>query len=93
MVKNGVGKRAVELLDETRNCAFSSFVALAEVLGVDLNDEMKSMSIGFAGGISGSGHICGALWGSVAITSLYTMKKLGSRDNIEDPLKRLCQFT
>ncbi len=80
--------RAVQLLNETRNCAYSSFVALAEALGIELDEKSKNMAIGFAGGISGSGHICGALWGSIAITSLYTMERLGDRSNIQNPLER-----
>ena len=81
-------RKAIKLLNETRNCAYSSFVALAEALSIELNESMKSMAIGFAGGISGSGHICGALWGSIAVASLYTMRELGDRSEIENPLEK-----
>lgn len=81
-------RRSIELLNETRNCAYSSFVALAEALNISLNEDMKNISIGFAGGISGSGHICGALWGSIAAASLYTMKMMGDRRKIQNPLER-----
>ncbi len=70
-------RRALNLLNETINCASSSFIAIAEALNIELSEDMKNMSIGFAGGISGSGHICGALWGAIAVASLYTMRKLG----------------
>ena len=69
-------ERATQLLAETENCAYSPFIALAEALELELNEEMKAIPIGFAGGISGSGHICGALWASVAITSIYIKKKI-----------------
>lgn len=72
--------RATELLIQTENCAYSPFIALMEATGLlNKNDNnelvikelMEGIPIGFAGGISGSGHICGALWASIATISMY----------------------
>ncbi len=66
--------RAAELLAETWNCGYSPFMALAEALGLEINEEVIGMSIAFAGGISGSGHICGALWAAVAAVGAFSRK-------------------
>ncbi|MEB3755798.1 MAG: C-GCAxxG-C-C family protein [Desulfurococcales archaeon] len=69
------GKKAVEYLSETENCAYSPFRAVSEVLKLDVTEECINMSIGFAGGISGSGYICGALWAAVAAVGAYQSRK------------------
>lgn len=68
--------RAAQLLLETWNCGYSPFMALAEALGLDMNEEFIGASIAFAGGISGSGHICGALWAAVAAVGGYARKRM-----------------
>lgn len=65
LIKNAK-ERATQLLIETENCAYSPFVALLEALNIKASPELLAVSIGFAGGLSGSGHLCGALWASVA---------------------------
>ena len=70
-------KKALSLLNETENCAYSPFIALSEALGLELTEDAKAMPIGFAGGISGSRHICGALWAAVAAVSAYTSRNKG----------------
>ncbi|MGC8621787.1 MAG: C-GCAxxG-C-C family (seleno)protein [Caldisphaera sp.] len=72
--------RATEIFAKTENCAYSPFIALMEAINVPLNDEINAIPIGFAGGISGSGHICGALWASIATISIY-QKKLVDKNN------------
>jgi C_GCAxxG_C_C family probable redox protein len=66
--------RATELLAKTENCAYSPFIALMEAINIPISNELNSIPIGFAGGISGSGHICGALWASIATISIYEKK-------------------
>ena len=68
--------RAAELLAKTWNCGYSPFMALAETLGLEVNEELIGASIAFAGGISGSGHICGALWAAVAAVGGYARKRM-----------------
>ncbi len=69
-------ERATQLLIETENCAYSPFVALLEALNIKASPELIASSIGFAGGLSGSGHLCGALWASIAATSIYMKKRI-----------------
>ncbi|GAB6946191.1 C-GCAxxG-C-C family protein [Vulcanisaeta sp. JCM 16161] len=75
VIKNAK-ERATQLLIETENCAYSPFVALLEALNIKASPELLAVSIGFAGGLSGSGHLCGALWASVAAVSIYMKKKI-----------------
>ncbi|MGC8543567.1 MAG: C-GCAxxG-C-C family (seleno)protein [Vulcanisaeta sp.] len=75
LIKNAK-ERATQLLIETENCAYSPFVALLEALNIKASPELLAASIGFAGGLSGSGHLCGALWASVAAVSIYMKKKI-----------------
>ncbi|MEB3760112.1 MAG: C-GCAxxG-C-C family protein [Desulfurococcales archaeon] len=67
-------KRASDLLSKTWNCALSPLVALYESLGLELTPEIEGAAIGFAGGISGNRHICGALWAAVNTVGAYTRK-------------------
>lgn len=69
-------EKATQYLIETHNCAYSPFKAMAEALNIPLNIELEGLPIGFAGGISGSGHICGALWASIAVIGMYLKKTL-----------------
>ncbi|WP_243676084.1 C-GCAxxG-C-C family (seleno)protein [Vulcanisaeta distributa] len=75
LIKNAK-ERATQLLIETENCAYSPFVALLEALNIKASPELLAVPIGFAGGLSGSGHLCGALWASVAAVSIYMKKKI-----------------
>ncbi len=75
LIKNAK-ERATQLLIETENCAYSPFVALLEALNIKASPELLAVSIGFAGGLSGSGHLCGALWASVAAVSIYMKRKI-----------------
>jgi C_GCAxxG_C_C family probable redox protein len=75
LVKNAKD-RAAQLLFETWNCGYSPFKALAEALGLEANEELIGASIAFAGGISGNGHICGALWAAVAAVGAYARKRM-----------------
>lgn len=63
--------RATELLIKTENCAYSPFIALIEAMNIPVTKELEAIPTGFAGGISGSGHLCGALWASIAAISIY----------------------
>jgi len=71
------GRKAVEYLVETENCAYSPFRAVSEVLGLNVSEECLMMSVGFAGGVSGSGYMCGALWAAIAVLGGYLSKKSG----------------
>ncbi len=73
-------ERATEILKKTGNCAYSPFIAMAEALDIPLTTELRGIPIGFAGGISGSGHICGALWASIAIIGIYQKRKIGDEE-------------
>ena len=75
MIKN-TKERATQILIETGNCAYSPFMAMAEALDIPKTIELEGIPIGFAGGISGSGHICGALWASIAIIGIYMKRKI-----------------
>ena len=75
LIKNAK-ERATQLLIETENCAYSPFVALLEALNIKASPELLAASIGFAGGLSGSGHLCGALWASIAAVSIYMKRKI-----------------
>ncbi|BDR93411.1 C-GCAxxG-C-C family (seleno)protein [Vulcanisaeta souniana] len=75
LIKNAK-ERATQLLVETENCAYSPFVALLEALNIKASPELLAIPIGFAGGLSGSGHLCGALWASVAAVSIYMKRKI-----------------
>ncbi|MCE4609734.1 MAG: C-GCAxxG-C-C family protein [Desulfurococcales archaeon] len=66
--------RASDLLARTWNCALSPLAALYESLGLELTPEMEGAAVGFAGGISGNRHICGALWAAVNTVGAYTRK-------------------
>ncbi|MCE4605785.1 MAG: C-GCAxxG-C-C family protein [Desulfurococcales archaeon] len=78
------GRKAVEYLVQTENCAYSPFKAISEVLRLNLTDECINISIGFAGGISGSGYICGALWAAIAAVGAYhSRRKLTGETFIE----------
>ncbi len=77
-------------LFKTWNCAYSPFKALADSLGINITEEMKGASIGFAGGISGNGHLCGALWAAVAAVGAYARLRMirngeGGADRAEGP--------
>ena len=76
--------RAAQLLAETWNCGYSPLVALAEALGLELSDELVGASIAFAGGISGSGHICGALWAAVTAVGAYARKRMARESRLTD---------
>jgi len=82
-------EKATQYLIETRNCAYSPFKAMAKALGIPLNVELEGLPIGFAGGISGSGHICGALWASIAIIGMYLKKNLKDVDDEKFFIKHL----
>ncbi len=78
--------RAAELLMKTWNCALSPLVALYEALGLELTPEMEGAAVGFAGGISGNRHICGALWAAVNTVGAYARKRqalMGKRPKLE----------
>ncbi|MCE4615002.1 MAG: C-GCAxxG-C-C family protein [Desulfurococcales archaeon] len=78
------GKKAVEYLAQTENCAYSPFRAISEVLKLNVTEECVNMSIGFAGGISGSGYICGALWATIAAVGAYqSRRKLNGKTFLE----------
>ncbi len=68
--------RAAQLLAETWNCGYSPLTALAEALNLELTDELIGAAIAFAGGVSGSGYICGALWAAVAAVGAYARKRM-----------------
>ena len=79
---------AAQNLLKTWNCAYSPFTALANTLALNLTEEMKGASIGFAGGISGNRHLCGALWAAVAAVGAYARKRMsnmGKAVNAEGP--------
>ena len=67
------GKRAYELFDSKRyNCAESTFLALNEVLGGELEPEIAArIATGLGGGLGASGGTCGALTGCVLAIGLY----------------------
>ncbi len=70
-------ERAIKYLAATWNCALSPLKALYEVLGLRLSREDELGAIAFAGGISGRGSLCGALWAAVKAASAYTGLKGG----------------
>lgn len=70
-----VKDRASEVLLQTWNCAYSPLTALYEYLGLELTDETLGAAIGFAGGISGNGYICGGLWAAVHAVGAYARKR------------------
>lgn len=74
-------ERATEILVKTGNCAYSPFKAMTEALNIPLSLELEGIPIGFAGGISGSGHICGALWASIAVIGIYMKRKIEESSN------------
>jgi C_GCAxxG_C_C family probable redox protein len=74
--------RAAQLLAETWNCGYSPLVALAEALGLNLTEELVGASIAFAGGISGSGHVCGALWAAVAAVGAYARRRMAEEGRL-----------
>jgi len=81
--------RAVELLASTWNCSYSPFMALAEALKLKTTEEFIGASIAFAGGISGNGHICGALWAAIATVSGYVRKKMIEKGKVSKVAKGL----
>lgn len=76
-----VKDRASNLLAQTWNCAYSPLRALYESLGLELTEETLGAAIGFAGGISGNGHICGGLWAAVHAVGAFArrMQRLEGR--------------
>ncbi len=74
--------KAIELFRQRFHCSQAVLAVGQEKIGSVNEDIVKAMG-SFGGGIAGSGWICGALVGGVAlISSMYSRRNLGSK---EDP--------
>jgi len=80
-----VKDRASQLLAETWNCGYSPYRALAEALDLERGPEAEGAAIAFAGGVSGNGYICGALWAAIAAVGAYARKRMAAEGRAPGP--------
>ena len=85
-------KLGCEYLDTYKGCAQTTLLAVADALGMDVDDELFKAILGFSGETGGCGGICGA---TAAIGLRYGLKKEdfernpGSRFKIYDVVKKV----
>ncbi|MBW1945200.1 MAG: C_GCAxxG_C_C family protein [Deltaproteobacteria bacterium] len=78
MTSEEMGTKAKELMKKKFHCSQAVLAAGQEKLGISSPEVVKAVGL-YGGGISGTGEVCGALLGGIAlISSLY------SRANLED---------
>lgn len=78
MTPEEMGTKAKELMKKKFHCSQAVLAAGQEKLGISSPEVVKAVGL-YGGGVSGTGEICGALLGGIAlISSLY------SRANLED---------
>ena len=81
MTSKEMGTKAKELMKKKFHCSQAVLSAGQEKLGISSPEVVKAVGL-YGGGISGTGEVCGALLGGIAlISSLYSRADLEDKES------------
>ena len=81
MTPEEMGKKAKELMKKRFHCSQAVLAAAHEKLGISSPEVVKAVGL-YGGGVSGTGEVCGALLGGIAvISSLYSRSSLDEKES------------
>jgi C_GCAxxG_C_C family probable redox protein len=81
MTPEEMGTRAKELMQKRLHCSQAVLTAGQEKLGISSPEVIKAVGL-YGGGVSGTGEVCGALLGGIAlISSLFSRSSLEEKES------------
>lgn len=81
MTSEEMGTRAKELMKKRFHCSQAVLAAGQEKLGISSPEVIKAVGL-YGGGVSGTGEVCGALLGGIAlISSLFSRSTLEEKES------------
>lgn len=81
MTPEEMGNKAKELMKKRFHCSQAVLAAGQEKLGISSPEVVKAVGL-YGGGVTGTGEVCGALLGGIAlISSLYSRSNLDEKES------------